>query len=81
MSKMYTKRKNKSTSFSLNDDYDLKLLKHAEQKENGNFSRYIKRLIMRDMEGGNFNNNVIQIPLIKETDATQEDIKAMSNFL
>lgn len=39
----------RSVSFSSVDPFEQKLLKHADN--NGVFSRYIKRLIQRDMEG------------------------------
>ncbi|MEK3935898.1 hypothetical protein MKY41_11275 [Sporosarcina sp. FSL W7-1349] len=45
------RRQPKSISFNLMDEYEKKLLDHAEKGENGNFSRYIKRLIANDMEG------------------------------
>lgn len=78
-------RKNKSTSFNLNDAYELELLKHAEQQENGNFSRYVKRLIVKDRDGSLSAINQINVaPTKKEAvklDASKEDIDAMSDFL
>lgn len=49
-------RKNKPVSFNLTDEFDLKLLEHAEMPNplNGkarNFSKYVKRLIEEDMKG------------------------------
>ncbi len=44
-------RKNKSTSFKTDDSYEAKLLTWAEADERGDYSKYIKRLISRDMEG------------------------------
>jgi hypothetical protein len=43
-------RKIQPVSFSLTDPYEGKLLEHATS--NGAFSKYIKRLIQRDMERG-----------------------------
>jgi hypothetical protein len=40
----------KSISFSHADPYEVKLLEHSDRFRN--FSRYVKRLIQRDMEGG-----------------------------
>lgn len=42
-------RKIKSVSFDLTDPYEAKLLKFVE--EQGKFSKYAKRLFIRDMEG------------------------------
>ncbi|MFS0776276.1 hypothetical protein ABC255_09740 [Neobacillus sp. 3P2-tot-E-2] len=42
---------NKTVSFNVLDPYQVKMKEHAEQFPN--FSGYIKRLIQRDMEGGN----------------------------
>lgn len=47
-------RKNNSVSFNLLDDFELKLLEHAEKvnsrtNKKRNFSRYVKRLIEEDM--------------------------------
>lgn len=44
-------RKCKTISFNLNDRFEVGLLQHAEDVRNGDFSKYIKRLIARDMEG------------------------------
>lgn len=44
-------RKIKTASFSLTNAYEVKLLAYAELKEHGDYSRYVKRLIGRDMEG------------------------------
>ncbi len=44
-------RKNKSASFNTNDLYEEKLLAWAESEDRGIYSKYIKRLIARDMEG------------------------------
>lgn len=41
-------RKIQPVSFSLTDEFELSLYEHA--KQNGAFSKYIKRLIQRDME-------------------------------
>lgn len=78
-------RKIKSTSFNVNDEFEKELLLYAEQKENGNFSRYIKRLIVKDRDSG----NIVYMPVNNETvpfspDANREqdeDIEAMEGFL
>lgn len=43
-------RKCKTISFNLQDSYEVRLLEHAEKKVNGDFSKYVKRLISRDMD-------------------------------
>ena len=43
-------RKNKSVSFRLLDAYELKMLEWAESEDRGDYSKYVKRLIGRDME-------------------------------
>lgn len=44
-------RKVQPVSFSLSDPFESELYKYATN--NGAFSKYIKRLIQRDMERGN----------------------------
>lgn len=44
------KRIIKTISFSLTDQHEAQLLKHSSKHKF--FSRYVKRLIQRDMEGG-----------------------------
>lgn len=77
-------RKIKSTSFNVNDEFEKELLLYAEQKENGNFSRYIKRLIVKDRD----NENVAHIPVSNGVipfspiaNREDEDIEAMEGFL
>jgi hypothetical protein len=43
-------RKVQPVSFSLDDQFEKALLEHA--LSNGKFSKYVKRLIQRDKEGG-----------------------------
>lgn len=43
-------RKIKTTSYSRISEYEKRLLAHAELKEHGDYSNYIKRLVARDME-------------------------------
>ena len=45
---MGTARKIQPVSFSLSDPFESQLYKHAI--DNGAFSKYVKRLIQRDME-------------------------------
>lgn len=40
----------KSVAFNISDPMELKLMQYT--KEQGYFSTYVKRLIQRDMEGG-----------------------------
>lgn len=47
---MSSNRKIQPVSFSLSDPFEQKLLDHAIK--NGAFSKYVKRLIQRDMEKG-----------------------------
>ncbi len=44
------KRIPKGVSFNIDDPFESKLLEFA--LEHGTFSKYVKRLIQRDMEGG-----------------------------
>lgn len=77
-------RKIKSTSFNTKDEFEKELLLYAEQKENGNFSRYIKRLIVKDRDSENIvhvpvsNNDIPSSPAIDRED---EDIESMESFL
>lgn len=78
-------RKIKSTSFNTKDEFEQELLLYAEQKENGNFSRYIKRLIIKDRD----NENIVYIPVSNgavpfspvANRGQDEDIEAMEGFL
>lgn len=70
-------RKNKSTSFDLTDEYELELLKYAEEKENGKFSRYIKRLIAQDRDS----LSQQMPPTLPKPERKEEISKAMSGFL
>ncbi|PHA02985.1 hypothetical protein COE51_01190 [Bacillus pseudomycoides] len=58
-----------SVSFSKKDRFEMQLLKHAETY--GIFSKYVKRLIQRDME----NSSPIMIPVEKETVPIQKEIE------
>jgi hypothetical protein len=40
----------KSVSFSKDDEFEMMMITHS--KRYGNFSKYVKRLIQRDLEGG-----------------------------
>lgn len=42
-------RKIGQVSFNLRDGYESRLYSHASKTEHGEFSKYIKRLIERDM--------------------------------
>lgn len=44
-------RQNKSTSWDLTNAYEVKALNFAEDEDiHGNYSEYVKRLVIRDME-------------------------------
>lgn len=51
------RRKTKSISFDLTDNFENELLIYVEDKDRGKFSRYIKRLIADDM-----NKSIHHIP-------------------
>lgn len=79
-------RKVKSISFDLDDEYEIELLHHAEMinQKNGkarHFSRYIKQLIMDDLNRMNTN---IATPIISAQNqlesVSNEDKEAMSSF-
>lgn len=77
-------RKIKSTSFNVDDEFEKELLLYAEQKENGNFSRYIKRLIIKDRD----NENIVRVPVSNSSipfspvvNRDDEDVEAMEGFL
>ncbi|WP_198284027.1 hypothetical protein [Evansella cellulosilytica] len=52
----------KSVAFNVEDPDQAKLFEHAAERPN--FSSYIKRLIQRDMEGG---NNIVPSTVTKES--------------
>lgn len=58
----------KPVAFNAADPFQQEMLNHAKQFPN--FSGYIKRLIQRDMEGGNVtpmkkrSNNAVQRPVV-----------------
>lgn len=64
-------RKCKTASFDLTDAHEAKLLRHAEAQ--GKFSRYVKRLIERDMSGVSA-QVVVELP-------DDEDREAAGGFL
>lgn len=73
-------RKNKSVSFSLSDQFEQELLTYAEDKSKGMFSRYVKRLIVKDRDG----HNIVSTPHVNSTspiNKTQEEKEIMSSFL
>jgi len=63
-------RKIKTTSFSRDNEYENRLLSHAESKVHGDYSNYIKRLIGRDMEGQSRPSVAafVSAPIVKVTD-------------
>ena len=51
---------NKSVSFNVVDPFQKQMKEHVEQYPN--FSAYMKRLIQRDMEGGNAVRTIKKAP-------------------
>lgn len=80
-----SERTTKSISFSLVDELDMQLLAHAEKVNSygkkRNFSKYVKRLIEKDMlkdsmgKAGNINSEIVK----EEVDEFSK--KAMNSFL
>lgn len=71
-----TVRKCKTTSFDLSDAYEAELLRHAEDQ--GNYSRYVKRLIARDKEGVPTRISVMSPDVVEEN---ADDIEAINGYL
>lgn len=63
----------KSIAFNELDPDQAKLLEHAEKRSN--FSAYVKRLIQRDMEGGN--SAGVMMMLENNIPATKELVKGL----
>ena len=80
-----SERTNKSVSFNLEDDFDTKLLAHAEKLNSygkkQNFSKYVKRLIERDMLNESISG--VEDKIIQPNQAYQDEDskKAMDSFL
>lgn len=64
-------RKCKSISFDTGDEIEEILLQHAERK--GNFSRYVKRLIEKDMNGWRVSEGFIVDTEIDEMELETEE--------
>lgn len=71
-------RKNKSVSFRLVDAYERELLAWAESNERGDYSKYIKRLISRDMEGRGYvkPDPMNRVPTIIDVGNANEDFSS-----
>lgn len=71
---------NKSISFNLMDELDVKLLEHAEKLNSygkkRNFSKYVKRLIEKDLHG-----HVISQSEPVENEKDDYTKEAMNGFL
>ena len=80
-----SERTTKSISFNLVDEFDMQLLAHAEKVNSygkkRNFSKYVKRLIEKDMLKDN--NGRVEDSSIKPSEEYQDgDSKsAMNSFL
>lgn len=63
-------RHNGQVSFNLRSGYEKRLYEHAYKPEHGEFSKYIKRLIERDINGvaASFNTPVIDSIEISDDD-------------
>lgn len=80
-----SERTTKSVSFNLVDEFDIKLLAHAEKVNSygkkRNFSKYVKRLIEKDMlkeSNGRVEENISE----HNQEYQDEDSKnAMNSFL
>lgn len=66
-------------SFNLLDEYEIGLFNHANKKEHGKFSQYIKRLIDRDLVGNRATSVSPIISHIIEED--EENVRAAGSFL
>ena len=80
-----SERTTKSVSFNLVDEFDMKLLAHAEKLNSygkkRNFSKYVKRLIEKDMLKGS-NGPVEDNLIVPSQEYQDEDSKnAMNSFL
>ena len=79
-----SERTTKSISFNLVDEFDRQLLAHAEKVNSygkkRNFSKYVKRLIEKDMLKDSVGaTEIIKIEVVKEVDESSK--KAMNSFL
>ena len=74
-------RKTKSISFNLVETHEKELLAYVEDKQRGNFSRYIKRLIAQDMAG---TPQTYQAPVTSIKSTTKKEViktDTMGSFL
>ena len=71
-------RKTKSISFDLTDAHEKGLLEYVENEERGKFSRYIKRLIAQDRDGG---ARVYSAPVAPAVIEQDEDDDLMGGYL
>ena len=57
-------------SFNLRDGFEARLYEYAYKTEHGDFSRYIKRLIERDMSQARAPSVTVEVAEIVDVDAS-----------
>lgn len=63
-------RHNGQVSFNLRSAYESRLYEHATKAEHGEFSKYVKRLIDRDL------NSAPNVPIVGRADVEDVDVTA-----
>lgn len=80
-----SERTTKSISFNLVDEFDMQLLAHAEKVNSygkkRNFSKYVKRLIERDMLNASLGRAEDKIVQSNQAYKDEDSKKAMDSFL
>lgn len=80
-----SERTTKSVSFNLVDEFDMKLLEHAEKVNSygkkRNFSKYVKRLIEKDMLKDSMGPVVNPESVVAKEEVDEFSKKAMNSFL
>jgi hypothetical protein len=66
---------NKSVSFNVIDPFQKQMKEHVEQYPN--FSAYMKRLIQRDMEGGNAVRTIKKAPAQAVTNLSMTQLSGL----
>lgn len=63
-----TERRVGQVSFNLRSAYESRLYEHAYKTEHGEFSKYVKRLIDRDLSG------MTNVPIVARADVVDVDV-------
>lgn len=63
-----TERRVGQVSFNLRSGYERRLYEHANKTEHGEFSKYVKRLIDRDLNG------LANVPSVAMVDVEDVDV-------